>query len=120
MKPLALPWAMLVAAAALFYPIFVLAASGSPRFPSRAECARPATSRAKIDAVFGRFDTTTSAERRLHQVLGAGFKGSVIELDDCGRLAVVVHGVPTLEVGEELRAEARSVGLDLALERARD
>jgi hypothetical protein len=118
MRRLALPWAIVVGAA-LFYPLFVLVSSGSPRFPSRAECAPPATDRANIDAVFGRFEAANPAEARLRQVLGAGFKGSVIELDDCGLLKVVVHGVPSVRVGEALRAEAHTVGLALTLEQAR-
>lgn len=109
-----LPW-LIVIGAGLLYPVVVVA-GGAPRFPTRSECARPARRDGNIDAVFGRFQTRITADRKLRDVLGLGFKGSVVELDDCGVFRVVVHGVPTLRVGADLVAEARKVGLHVTLE----
>src|SRR5207248_10097558 len=109
-----LPWT-LVAVAALVYLAAVLT-GGLPRFPSRAECVHPAKADGNLEAVFGRFDRRTDAERTLRRVLGVGFKGSMIEADGCGRLKVDVHGVPSLAVGHELVAEAAKVGVHATLE----
>jgi hypothetical protein len=110
------PWA-LVLAAAIGYPVGVISA-GTPHFSERSDCVDLAKKDGEIDAVFGRFDRRADAEARLRVVLGRGFKGSEIEGDGCGRLKVVVHGIPSLAVGRELAAEAQSVGLQVTLEYA--
>jgi hypothetical protein len=109
-------WA-LVLAAAIGYPVGIVS-GGAPRFPARSECVDLATKDGEIAAVFGRFDRRVDAAAKLRVVLARGFTGSEIEGDGCGRLKVVVHGIPSLAVGRELAAEARSVGLDVTLERA--
>jgi hypothetical protein len=109
-----LPWAIL-AAAALVYPLAVLA-TGVPRFPSRAECVHPATTDGSIDAVFGRFSTRAAAESELRRVLALGFKGSEVEGDGCGLLKVVVHGIPTLAAGRAFVQEAEHAGAHVSLE----
>jgi hypothetical protein len=109
-------WLVLVLVAALAYPVAVLA-TGAPRFPSPAECIRPAKTDGAIEAVFGRFSRQAAAEQLQRRALGAGFVGTKIEGDGCGRLKVDVQGISTLEVGRELAAEARKVGLDVSLER---
>lgn len=108
---------LLVLAAAIAYPVGVVS-GGAPHFPERSECVDLATKDGEIDAVFGRFDKRSIAVAKLRVVLGLGFTGSKIEGDGCGRLKVVVHGIPTLAVGRELAAEARKVGLGVTLERA--
>jgi hypothetical protein len=108
---------VLVVAAALAYPLAVLS-GGLPSFPTRAECVHPAKEGVALEAVFGRFDHRPGAEARLRQVLAAGFKGSKIEPDGCGRLKVDVAGVPNLAVGNDLLAEARKVGIAARLEEA--
>jgi hypothetical protein len=100
---------------ALVYPLAVLG-GGLPRFPTRAECIHPAKEGVQLEAVFGRFDHRPDAEARLQKVLGAGFKGTKIEPDGCGRLKVDVQGIPSLAVGNNLLAEARKVGIDATLE----
>jgi len=105
----------LVLVAALAYPVGVLS-SGSPRFPTRAECIHPAQEGVQLEAVFGRFDLRSDADARLRRVLGAGFKGTKIEADGCGRLKVDVAGIPSLAVGNDLLAEARKVGIRATLE----
>jgi hypothetical protein len=108
---------LLVLVAALAYPVAVLS-GGSPRFPTRAECIHPAKEGVPLEAVFGRFDHRPDAEARLQRVLAAGFKGSKIEPDGCGRLKVDVAGIPSLAVGNDLLAEAQKVGISATLERA--
>jgi hypothetical protein len=110
------PWVIL-AVVALAYPVAVLA-TGAPRFPSRAECVRPATTDGGIDAVFGRFETRRAAEAELGHVLSLGFKGSQIESDGCGLLKVVLHGIPTLATGRAFLQEARRAGVHASLERS--
>ena len=51
------------------------------------------------------------------RVLGAGFTGSEPKPDGCGYLKVAVHGIPNVEVGRELVAEARKAGFEVTLER---
>ncbi len=107
----------LVLAAGIGYPVGVMS-GGAPHFPERSDCVDLATKDGEIEAVFGRFDRRADAAAKLRVVLGRGFTGSEIEGDGCGRLKVLVHGIRTLAVGRELAAEARSVGLNVALEYA--
>ena len=111
-----LPW-VIVLVAALGYPLAVLA-GGEPRFPSRGDCVHIARADGDLEVVFGRFESAADASALLTRVLAAGFKGSQAEPDGCGRLKIVVHGIQTLEVGGEVLAEARSVGLAPTLEQA--
>jgi hypothetical protein len=108
---------LLVVVAAFAYPVAVLS-GGLPRFPTRAECIHPAKEGVPLEAVFGRFDHRPDAEQHLQRVLTLGFKGTQIEPDGCGRLKVDVAGIPTLDVGHDLLAEAQSVGLSATLEAA--
>lgn len=110
------PWA-LVFAAGIGYPVGIVS-GGTPHFPKRSDCVDVATKNGKIEAVFGRFDKRADAAARLELVLGRGFKGSEVEGDGCGRMKVVLPGIPTLAVGRELAAEARSEGLNVTLEYA--
>jgi hypothetical protein len=105
----------LVLVAVVAYPLAVVA-GGGPRFPSPAECVHPARADGDLEVVFGRFDSPTEAATLLSRVLAVGFKGSQIEPDGCGRFKVAVHGIPTLKVGDEVMAEARSVDLRPTLE----
>ena len=107
----------LVLAAAIAYPVGIVS-GGAPHLPERSDCVDLATKDGEIDAVFGRFDKRSDAVARLRVVLGRGFTGSKIEGDGCGRLKIVVHGIPTLAVGRELATEARRVGLNVTLEHA--
>jgi len=111
-----LPWAI-VLVAALAYPIAVLAGGGAT-FPSAAECVHPARADGDLEVVFARFESLADAAALRDRVLAAGFKGSEIEADGCGRWKVAVHGIPTLKVGSEVMAEARSVGISPTLEQA--
>jgi len=107
---------VILLAVALAYPLSVLA-GGAPRFPSRDECVRPATEDGDIDAVFGYFDSEREAVLLRDRALGAGFQGTEIQ-GGCGRVRVAVGGIPTLDVGHNLVAEARSVGFEVTLEQA--
>ncbi len=116
MKTKLLPWVILLSAA-LVYPLAVVA-GGSPRFPSQAECVHAAKGDAKLEAVFGRYPSVTAATTALAHVLELGFTGSLVEPDGCGRVKVVVRGIPSLAVGRDLIAEARGAGLEPTLEAA--
>jgi len=107
----------LVLLAGIGYPVAAVG-GGTPHFPKRSECVDLATKDGEIEAVFGRFDRRADAAARLELVLGRGFKGSVVEGDGCGRIKVVLHGIPSLAVGRELAAEARGEGLNVTLEYA--
>jgi hypothetical protein len=108
-------WAALIVVAALAYPLAVIA-TGAPRFPSRTECIHPAKEDGPIEAVFGRFADQAAAQQLQQRALHAGFVGTKIEGDGCGRLKVDVQGIQTLAVGRELAAEAEKVGLHVTLE----
>lgn len=111
------PW-LLVVVAALAYPL-ALPATGTTRFPTLAECVHVAKTDGDLEVVFGRFDSLAEATDLLSRVLHVGFKGSQIEPDGCGRFKVAVHGIPTLVVGRQVVAEARSVGLTATIEEIR-
>lgn len=106
----------IVAAAALLYPLVVLA-GGSPHFPDRGECAQQPRAGDNIEAVFWRFRDRARAVEAQSRALSLGFQGLVVERDACGYLKVVLNGVPSLAVGHELAAEAARVGLAVILER---
>jgi len=110
------PW-IVVIGMALVYPLVTLAGGGA-RFPSRAECVRPATPGAGIEAVFGRSRTTAAAESLLRRAARSGFENLQVELDACGFLKVTLHGIPSLEVGRDFVREAESVGFHPKLEQA--
>ena len=112
-----LPWAILLAAAVV-YPLAVVA-DGRPSFPSRADCIRPAKTDGNLEAVFGRFATSTRAEAVQRRAVEVGFKGTRIESDGCGLLKVTLHGIPTLQVGRAFIAEARTVGFNPRLEQGK-
>jgi hypothetical protein len=115
MRSRILPWAILLIAA-LAYPLAV-AADGGTRFPHRAECRHTAKSEGgQLEAVFGRFVSTTAAEPVLQHALEVGFKGTRIESDGCGLLKVALPGIPTLGVGQDFVAEARRAGFNPHLE----
>jgi len=106
----------MVVAAALLYPLVVMA-GGSPHFPSRGECAQHPRGNDKIEAVFGRFRDRAAAVQTRRRALSLGFQELDVERDGCGYAKVVLHGVPSLAVGQELTAEAAHVGLRVMLER---
>jgi hypothetical protein len=113
-KPRLAPW-LAVVVAGLGYPIVVLAGGGA-HFPSRGECVRIAHDDGDLKVVFGRTESASYASSLLDRVLKSGFKGSQIEPDGCGLLEVSVHGIPSLEVGGEVVAEAKTVGLGASVE----
>jgi hypothetical protein len=102
--------------AGVAYPLIVLAGH-SPHFPSQAECAQPALSDGRVDAVFGRFNDNGRAASRLRRATELGFQGLKLEPDGCGDVEVVLHGIPSLAVGRELVAEAARVHLHVVLQR---
>lgn len=101
----------------LAYPIAVLA-GGAPEFPSREDCARPATAGAEIEAVFGRFDGESAAVELRDRALATGFLGVEADRDACGRVEVVLRDIPSLEVGREFAEQARAAGFEVTLEQA--
>jgi len=109
------PW-LIVAFAALVYPLAVLAFSGAPEFPSRDDCVVPVTGEGEYEVVFGYRDSERDALELRDQVLAVGFTGTEIEGDGCGRVRVSVDDIPTREVGEEVIRQARTVELEPTLE----
>jgi hypothetical protein len=114
----AAPW-LVALALVLVYPAYVLA-SGLPPFPSRDDCVAPATSDGDIDAVFGYFDSEREAAVARDRALAAGFAGTELEWNGCGRIRVAVGGIPTLAVGAEFAEQARGAGFEVTLEQARE
>jgi len=106
---------LVVVLAALAYPLAVVA-GGAPSFPSRSDCVHTAHHDGNLEVVFGYFDSEAQAQPVLDKALGVGFKGTQIEPDACGRVKVAVHGITTLEVGDQVMAEARKVGFRPTLE----
>jgi hypothetical protein len=101
------------------YPIVTLAGGGA-RFPSRHDCVRAAVSGEPVDVVYGRFDDPVAAQELLDRVLAAGFRGTQVTFDACGRWVVVLKDVPSLEVARGVREEAVTVGLAPTLELGSD
>jgi len=110
------PW-LVIAGLVLVYPVVVLA-TGNPTFPTRDECVRPATEDGDIDAVFGYFDDELAAAAVRDRALEVGFVGTELAWNGCGRVRVVVGGIPSLAVGLEFVEQARGVGFDVTLEQA--
>jgi hypothetical protein len=105
-----------VLAAALAYPLAVLA-GGGPSFPERTDCVVPATGDGDIALVFGHFHSVVRAEAMRDRVAELGYVHAKVESDGgCGRVLVVVHGYPTLAGARDALGEARSVGLHPTLE----
>lgn len=113
----AAPWLAGVALV-LAYPIATLATAGGPTFPTRDECARPATSDGEVDAVFGYFEEERAAAKLRDRALAVGFTGTEIAWNGCGRVRVVLTGIPTLEVGREFAEQARGAGFEITLEQS--
>lgn len=109
------PW-LIVAVAALAYPLAVLAFSGPPDFPSRTECVRPVAGEGELEVVFGYRESELEALKLRDEVLAVGFLGTEIERNGCGRVKVFVDDVPSRDVGEEVIRQARTVGLEPTLE----
>ena len=110
------PW-LVVAGLALAYPIVTLA-GGSPDFPTRDGCIRPATSNGEIEAVFGYFESELDAASIRDRALEVGFVGTELDWNGCGLVRVSVGGIPTLEVGRAFAEQAREADLPVTLEQA--
>ncbi len=110
------PW-LVVAVAALGYPLAVLVFGGAPDFPSREDCVLAPTGEGEYQVVFGYSDSELDALELRDQVLAVGFQGAEVARNACGRVKVFVDDVPSREVGEEVIREARTVGLEPTLER---
>jgi hypothetical protein len=100
----------------VMYPLAALA-QGEVRFPSRDECARPATADVEnLEVVYGRLDSQVEAQELLDDVLATGFAGTALELDGCGRWKVSYDAIETLAQGEGLVVQARAAGFDPRVE----
>ena len=107
---------LVMAVAVLAYPLLVLVFSGSPAFPSRTDCVLAPTGEGEYRVVFGYRDSELEAVELRDQALAVGFQGTEIARDGCGRVRVSVDDIPSIEVGEEVIREARTVDLDPTLE----
>jgi hypothetical protein len=110
------PWLLLIAVV-LLYPVAVLA-GGAPRFPSRHDCIRPATTDENLEAVFGRFGTVAAAESVRARAARVGFQNLKLEPDGCGLFKVTLHGIPSLRVGRDFVHEAERAGFRPMLEQS--
>ena len=99
----------------LGYPLVTLA-GGSPRFPSPAECVRPAVEGQPVAVVYGRFDRPDDAAEFRDRVVGVGFQGTEVLFDGCGRWKVVLEDVPSVDIAREIEEEAATVDLEPTLE----
>ncbi len=100
----------------LGFPVLMLA-QGAPPFPSRSECVHPATDDdGELELVYGRRDSPAAAQALLNRVLEAGFAGTEVKPDGCGRWKVTYDGIDTFVLGSRVVEEARRVGLDPHLE----
>lgn len=108
--------AAVVFAAVIAYPLATLA-GGAPRFPSRADCARPATAGAeRVQVVYGRMDDPAAAEDVHTELDRVGLVGAEIEVDACGRWEVAYKGVESFEQAQALAEQARAIGFDARVE----
>lgn len=107
---------LVLAAAALGYPLVVFGFAGAPAFPSRSDCVLSPTGEGEYQVVFGYRDSELEAQGLRDHVLAVGFQGTEIARDGCGRVRVAVDDVPSREVGEEVIRQARTVDLDPTLE----
>ena len=109
------PW-LVVAVAVLGYPLLVLVFSGAPAFPTRTDCVLAPTGEGEYRVVFGYRDSELEALELRDQAVAVGFQGTEAARDACGRVRVSVDDIPSIEVGEEVIREARTVDLDPTLE----
>jgi hypothetical protein len=70
----------------------------------------------ELQVVFGRVRTSAAAQVLLGRVRRVGFTNADIIRTACGEYKVFQRGVETWDVGVELQAEARSVGIASTLE----
>jgi len=104
-----------VVALIVAYPAITVA-KGGPRFPSPEDCVLAPVSGQKVRVVFGYRATLPEAIALRDRALEVGFEGTEAAQDGCGRARVSVDGVPSIAVGQEVVAAARTVELDPALE----
>ena len=107
---------LVVAVAALAYPLLVLVFSGAPAFPSRTDCVVAPTGEGEYRVVFGYRDSELEARGAARP----GTRGRVSGHRDLERRVrsgrVAVDDIPSREVGEEVIRQARTVDLDPTLE----
>lgn len=93
-------------------------ASGLPRFPTRDECVVAPVAGQPVDLVWRRFDDPVTASAFADKVVSAGFLGTEMLSDGCGRWKVVLEDVPSIEIGREIQQTAATVDLAPTLELA--
>jgi len=108
--------AAVVAVPLVGFPAIVLA--DGARFPSVEDCVRVASTSdgGELDLVFGRRDSSTTAEMLFERVVGVGYVDAELRRDSCGRWQVLYDGIESYDQGLESRAEARGAGLEAELE----
>lgn len=102
--------------AAVVFTAVAFAGGTDPRFPSETDCVRAPVEGQPVQVVFGYRATFPEAIELRDRALEVGFLGTDAAQDGCGRVRVAVGEVPSIEVGEEIVANARGVGLDPTLE----
>jgi hypothetical protein len=104
----------------LAYPASVLALSGAPRFPSRADCAAPASppQDGQFLAVYRHTGSLRQALEDRDRLLAMGFSGAEVRSDGCGRWEVANPSVVTVDQARGHAEDARRAGYELRLERS--
>ena len=76
----------------------------------------PSEQQPGIVADFGHFHSVADANKMIERARGVGFQGLEVQRRGCNDFAVVLRGLKNERQGRELQREARSVGLQVALE----
>lgn len=108
----------IVVGALLAYPLVTLA-GGAPPFPTREDCARPAspgTPGEELEVVYGRLDEPVAAEELLRSLTNAGFVGAEIELDACARWKVAYPSLESFDQATALADQVRAQGFEARVE----
>jgi hypothetical protein len=103
----------------LAYPASVLALSGTPRFPSRDDCAALASplEDGRFLAVYQHTGSLRTALESRDHLLAMGFSGAEVRSDGCGRWEVANPSVVTVDQARGHAEDARRAGFELQLER---
>ena len=104
-----------LAAAAALLLLVVAQASGGPARVTQG-CAARVNSSLHWNAVFGHTTSTWQATLLRRPVQGAGFKGILLEKDYCDDVEIVVPGVDTTTIRNELVKEADQAHVGVSFE----
>jgi hypothetical protein len=115
-------WAIVVAAA-LVYPVSMLAGisgstlpGGMPHFPSVSDCTPPPAPGERVRIVVGYADSYPEADRVRARASASGLDGVQVAQDGCGRLRVFLGDFRNIAAADLAMSRARAAGLEPSLE----